>query len=559
MRFAWCEVGPSPSIDPQRATTASTGGKRLEEIMKSAWVLVAVLAASVAFPSMALAADGDDERSPKPASDSARIQQLSDELQALRALVDTQSTELQSLRGSVNGKAALNLDGTTLPKELQAAQAQEPAKPALPEVVKSKWAMNIYGFVEADFIYDNRQSGNLTDGAFNAALPRKESYQYEHGQLTFGARNSRIGFNVSAPEYAGIRASAKLEMDFEGINGGATANNVGGAGATQVGSGAAEANATWVNPTFRFRHMYLTLDSDYVTAQIGQGWQLFGWQPYFHPNTVDIQGMPGQVYSRSPKIQLSHKFRGPVDIEIGAAASRPPERDSASPDLQAGIKLTLPDWVGVHTIGSTGTAVDAAGLGISGLTRSFRVQQGSPPAGLNSDAARADAAALDLFLPVLHPNKDNRGNSLSLTAEATYGKGFNDEFSAFNYGIGAASITQLSDQGAVGFRNGDLTAIQLQTFIAGIQYYFPGDGMQWIALNYSSIHSRNINQMTNTAGTAFPVTTVFKSTQWLNASLFWDVTPAVRFGLAVDQYRDTWLDSAQSKDLRIQFSAFYLF
>jgi hypothetical protein len=520
--------------------------------MKSAWVLVAVLAMSASLSSVALAADGDDDRKEKSvgeksASDSARIQQLSDELKALRALMDTQAAELEAVRGSVNGKAALNLDGTTLPKELQAA-AQEP-KPAFAEVVKSKWAMNIYGFVEADFIYDNRIVTGFTDGAANPAMPLGHSYLTSHDQLTFGARNSRIGFNASAPEVAGIRASAKLEMDFEGVAGG----------------GGNENNGTWTNPTFRFRHMYLTLDSDIVTLQLGQGWQLFGWQPYFHPNTVDIQGVPGQIYSRSPKAQATHKFRGPVDIELGVSMSRPPQRASGTPDLQGGVKITIPDWVGVHTIGATGTAVDAAGIGISGLTRSFRVNNVAPVAGVTaptSDAVRGEAGALDIFLPILHPNKENKALSLSATGEVAYGKGFNDQFSGFSAGIGAltapfgTSVT-VADNGSVGIENGDLTAVQWRTNIVGMQFYLPPDGTWWISANYSSGKSNNIARMSN-AGAA----TAFHSFQWVNGDIFWDVTPAVRLGLSVDQYKDNYIQQLPShvgKDTRIQFSAFFLF
>jgi hypothetical protein len=511
--------------------------------MKSAWVVVVVLAWSMSLISPALAKDGDEDRSQKPTSDSARIQQLGDELKALRALVDTQSLELETLRGSVNGKAALNLDGTVLPKELQ-APPQEPAKPTLPEVVKSKWAMNIYGFVEADFIYDSRFVTGFSDGAANPAMPAGHSYLSSHNMLTFGARNSRIGFNASAPEYAGVRASAKLEMDFEGLTNG---NN--------------EANATWVNPTFRFRHMYLTLDSDIVTVQLGQGWQLFGWQPYFHPNTVDIQGVPGQVYSRSPKAQLSHKFKGPVDIELGVSFSRPPQRASGSPDIQGGVKIAIPDWVGVHTIGSTGTAVDAAAIGISGLTRSFRISTAAAPAD-TSDAARGEAAAVDIFLPILHPNKENKALSLSVTGEAVYGKGFNDEFSGFSAGLGAlgnAGPSTVADNGSVGLQGGDLTAVQWRTNIVGVQFYLPPDGTWWISANYSSGRSNNIAKMANAIANPGAV---FHSFQWINGDIFWDVTPAVRLGLSVDQYKDNYIQQLPSHvglDTRVQFSAFFLF
>lgn len=509
--------------------------------MSKFWCLV--LAAALSSTAWARMPDGaGDEKKAGEENRAKSLEQLTAELETQSAQLEAQRIQIQALQSKT---ASMSLEGNGAVPNPQAQP-----KPALPEDIKSKWAMNIYGFVEADFIYDNRQSGNLTDGAFNASLPPKQTYAYEHDQVTFGARNSRIGFNVSAPEYAGIRASAKLEMDFEGTGGGGTI----------------ESNATWVNPTFRFRHMYLVLDSDYVTAQIGQGWQLFGWQPYFHPNTVDIQGVPGQVYSRSPKFQLSHKFRGPVDIEVAGAVSRPPERDSGTPDLQAGIKLTLPDWVGVHTMGSTGTAIDAAGIGISGLSRAFRVPGAGAPAQFSSDAVRSNAAAADLFLPVLHPDKESRGNSLSITGEVAYGAGYNEEYSGFTWGLGQANaahqVANIADQGPVGFLNGDLKAIQLMSVICGIQYYLPGDGMEWIALNYSSCHSNNISRLAADPAGANPFTgapTVFKASQWLNASLFWDVTPAVRLGLSFDEYRDTFINRAQSKDTRVQFSAFYLF
>jgi hypothetical protein len=306
--------------------------------------------------------------------------------------------------------------------------------------------------------------------------------------------------------------------------------------------------------------MYLMLDSDIVTVTLGQAWQLFGWQPYFHPNTVDIQGVPGQVYSRSPKAQFTHKFKGPVDIEIGADVSRPPQRSSAEPDLQAGIKVSLPEWVGVHTIGSTGTAIDAAAIGISGLSRGFRVPNTLTPGRDQSDATRGNAAVADLFLPVLHPNKESRGNSLSMTAEYAYGAGYAEEYSGFNMGIPAGAVAGITDQGSIAYLGNDLKAIQLRSTMLGIQYYLPGDGTMWLALNYGATHSRNLGLMSATPGGAvFAPGTVFKSAQFLNLSLFWDVTPAVRFGLSIDRYRDTYVDEVQSKDLRIQFSAFYLF
>jgi len=535
MRVVPCAESPIPSIDLNGAKAALAEGTTLGGSMKPAWLVVVAVAMTMWLPSLAQADGNNDETAqPKKASDGVRYEQLVEELKEQRALLEAQSAEIEGLRASVSQKPSLNLHGTEITPEMQAGGQAPPPKPALAEQVKSKWGMNVYGFVEADFIHDNRQSANLTDGAFNPVLPTPRTYATTHGQTTFGLRNSRLGFNISAPEYEGIRVSGKLEGDFEGTNGGATI----------------ESNATWTNPTYRIRHAYLVMDTDYVTFTFGQTWELFGWQPYFHPNTVDIQGVPGQVYSRSPKAQLSHKFKGPVDIELGLAASRPPERDAEGPDLQAGVKLTIPEWVGVHTIGATGTAIDAAGLGISGTTREWRI----PTAGTNSDATRGSAAALDLFLPILHPDKESRGNSLSLTGEVVIGRGLNDLYSGFNAGVGA--VAGVADAGAIQTLNGDLKAVPWRTEIIGMQYYLPGDGTWWVSANYSSGHSHDMYQF---AGTAV----AFHSFSWINADVFWDVTPAVRLGLSVDQYKDYFNPALGTTntglDTRIQFSVFLIF
>ena len=546
MRVVPSAVSPIPSIDLNGARAVLAGGTSLGGFMKSAWLAVVAVAMTLWLPSLAQA-DGNNDESvqPKKVTDAARYDQLVEELKEQRALLEAQAAEIQGLRASVAQKPAMNLDGTEVTPEMQAA-GQQP-KPAVPEDVKSKWGLNIYGFVEADFIHDNRQVGGLVDAAGNPALPLPRTYATTHGQTTFGARNSRLGLNITVPEWNGIRVSGKVEMDFLGVNGGVTdSNNAGAASGTNP-----EANATWTNPTMRLRHAYLVMDTDYVTFTFGQGWELFGWQPYFHPNTVDIQGIPGQIYSRSPKAQLTHKFKGPVDIELGVAASRPPERGAEGPDLQGGVKITVPDWVGVHTIGATGTAIDAGGLGISGTTREWRVNT----AGTNSDAARGEGAALDVFLPLLHPDKESRGNSLSVTGEVVYGKGLNDLYTGFNAGVGA--VGGVADAGAVQTLNGDLQAIPWRTDIIGVQYYLPGDGTWWLAATYSSGRSHNLYHFAGTGG-------AYHAFQFINGDLFWDVTPAVRLGLSVDQYKDYYNPAVgagtnTALDTRIQFSAFLLF
>src|SRR5579862_4358951 len=530
--------------------------------MSRLWCAVLAVALSSSAFARTPAGAGDDNDT--KTSDGPRVKSLETlnaELEAQRIELDAQRVQIQSLLKAQN--PAMSLEGSgALP-----APHDHASIPA----VHSKWNLTIYGFVEADFIEDSKQEGTGDTFGNSLLIAGHGTYATEHNQLTFGARNSRIGLNGSAPEYAGFRASAKLEMDFEGTNGGAGVEN----------------NATWTNPTFRIRHMYVKLESDIVTFTIGQGWELIGWQPYFMPDTVDIQGVAGEVYSRSPKFQVSHDFKGPLDIEIAAAASRPVERGSNTPDLQAGIKFSLPDWVGYHSIGAAGGSIDAAAIGLSGCYRDFRVPRPgaaffAPQIPSDSVSARGEAGCLDIFLPLLHPDKESKANSLSFTGEILYGKGINDLYTGFSgVSAGAAgAVAGVADNGFVGWENQHLEAVQWRTTMLGLQYVLPGDGAWWIAFNYSTCKSDNMNKLgtaPSAAGTPTPIATsfggaagtgAFKASQWLNFDLFWDVTPAVRFGMSIDQYRDTYAGAnnpasvviqRDARETHFQFSAFYIF
>jgi hypothetical protein len=217
-------------------------------------------------------------------------------------------------------------------------------------------AADLYGFLEFDAIHDSTQSFN--DLAGNGAIAR-DNHAASHQTTTFGVRNSRIGFKMKGPDSEDIRTSAIVEMDFFG----------------NQPSGIAEA-ALFVNPGFRIRHFALKLETPIVDIMFGQYWQLFGWQSMFHPNTVEIQGMPGQVYSRSPQIRVSRTIKtDDINIEVAVAAVRPARRDSSTPDGQAGLRLVLNQWKGLHTAGSTGTAIDGLSVGVSGVYRHVEVAE----------------------------------------------------------------------------------------------------------------------------------------------------------------------------------------
>jgi hypothetical protein len=429
----------------------------------------------------------------------------------------------------------------------------EPTKPNAPPV-KSKWDTTLYGFLEADSIYDSTQGFN--DLAGNAAIARPNTYTGDHGQTTFGARNSRLGFKMNAPEYQGVKASAMLEMDFMG----------------NQPTTATEAQF-WQNPGLRFRHYNMKLETPIVDFLIGQYWNLFGWQSYFHPASVDIQGLPGQVYGRAPQIRASKTIKSEaVDVDLAIAALRPPQRDSTVPDGQAGVKFSFPGRKAWRTSGGTGTALDSAAVGVSVIGRRFSVNP-FPVATLpqSSQVSRNGyGISVDALVPIIAATNENHDNALTLTASFADGAGIADQYTGLSGGVGEPAVpnpmmlpaamvpvyTPNVDNGLVLWAvNPDgtysLHPIQWLSFMAGLQYYLPG-GHVFLTANYSHMSSGNADDFG-------AHTKVFNESDWAEGNVFWDVTPAVRLGLGFAWFQQGYADGTTATDYRTQFSGFYIF
>jgi hypothetical protein len=416
-------------------------------------------------------------------------------------------------------------------------------------IVVSKFDVAIYGFAELDAIYDSTQS--LNDAGGDPVIAKEDSYAGSHGRTTFSLRNSRIGFRLKAPETLGIRSSGVLEADFFG--------NQPGAPNTAI----TEA-AFFTNPGLRLRHAYLKLESDYVDVVAGQTWNLFGQEPWFFPASVEIQGIPGQVFNRTPQIRVGHMFKSDVvDVEVQAAANRPVQRDSAMPDGVAAVRVLLDAWKGWHTMGATTSQLDAASVGVSGLVRRFDVPElkAKPSKDL---AGVGYGVSADLFVPIIPANGDQHDNALSLMGSIVYGEGTADLYTGFNAGTGFPALPNPDkldpaptyvpdvDNGLVSFdKSGLLVPIQWTTAIAGGQYYAPG-GMFWVSTAIAWSQSSNADQFGNPAKT-------FNKMLFAEGAVWCDLTPAARFGLADDVYKDFFVDGSDATNNRVQLSAWYIF
>jgi hypothetical protein len=320
------------------------------------------------------------------------------------------------------------------------------------------------------------------------------------------------------------------------------------------------------NATFRFRHLNLKLETPVVDVLSGQYWQLFGWQSLFHPNTVEIQGVPGQVYSRSPQIRISKTIKsGDMAIELALAASRPPQRASATPDAQAGVKFQYNGMKALHTAGSTGTAVDGLAVGVSVVGRRFAVDElsASPSSEVT---ANGYGVSVDALIPIIPATKDKHGNALTFTGSFSTGAGIADLYQSLTGGVSQPSLPNPTmanpapvyvpniDNGLAMFYASDKTlhAVQWTAYIAGLQYYLPPAGHVWVSANYSHIESANAHYFGSK-------TAVWDHEDWADLNLMFDVTPAVRLGIEGAYFDMKYFDGADAPNYRAQFSGFFLF
>ncbi|MHB8420733.1 MAG: hypothetical protein ACYDCL_21885 [Myxococcales bacterium] len=419
----------------------------------------------------------------------------------------------------------------------------------------AKFKSTLYGFVEADSIYDSTRS--FVDLAGMGKINPPGSAGGDDGRMIFGVRNSRLGYNLEAPQFAGIRASGTLEMDFLGNQPGSPPY---GSSTPSISEG-----AYFTNPTFRIRHFVLKLDNDYVTLWFGQTWSLIGWQGDFQPDTVEIQGVPGELYQRTPQIRALHDFHfgKTATLEVALAVLRPPQMDAAIPDFQGGLKLTLDQWTGVQSVGQTRTGIQPAALGLSGAVRTYRLPNGVTPDSLSTATGWAGAA--DVMIPILPTSRRESCKykvicGATLVGELVDGTGDADMYTGLNGGMsigapaGAAKYTADIDPGLAGWStvNNTLQTVDWRSFIVSLQIYLPPEGKLWLAGSYSNTLSDNIGEFGSP-------TSVFYHEVWWDGMLFADVTPSVRLGLEFADYQEAYGSGLLATDLRGQFSAFYIF
>jgi hypothetical protein len=458
------------------------------------------------------------------------------------------------------------------------APAAPPPASSGPTVTTKLVSATFYGNLQADAIYDTTQSFN--DTANNGAIvhtpaqtaamammtppqPAVTPWGADHGRTQFSIRNSRVGFKLKGPDSDMFKTTGLVEWDFLGNQPQGSPTPIAPAGTTGVST--VSESSYFTSPTFRARHYWVKLETPVVDIMAGQNWQLFGWQGTYQPNTIEYQGVPGQVYSRSPQFRLTKVIKSaPVNVEIAVAASRPPQRDSEVPDGQAGVRLTLNDWKGAHATGQIGTAIEGASLGFSTVGRYFKIPN-LATATTSTTGVKGYGYSLDLLLPLIPASDINHpDNALTVQASLVYGQAIADLYTGLTGGAASASpkdpmgnaqtYAQDLDNGLVVVdANGFYHAIRWYSALFGLQYFLPTPSRVWISANYSHMYSPDIN----TPGVSSAK--VFNKSDWADGNLFVEANAAVRFGLEYAYFHQNYLDGSKGTNSRVQFAAFYIF
>jgi hypothetical protein len=453
-----------------------------------------------------------------------------------------------------------NPNPTPMPSPEPMPMPKPEAKPAenTGVVAKGKTEISLYGFVQLYGIYDSTQG--LNEQMQNTALQRPGTYTGNHGQSQLSARHSRLGLKISQPVVNDIKATGQFELDFLG-------NQPSNPPTTTE-------NAFYQNATMRFRHVFAKVETPAIDVVVGQWWSLFGWSSYFHPNSVEIMGLPGQAYKRTPQIRLDKVFKSDaVDVEIAVSAQRPPERASATPDGLAGLNVKFNKLKAWRTRGANDSGLDSGGIGVSAIGRRFAADEFSATPS-KQIVKNGYGFSVDAMFPIVPASKESHANALTITGSFVQGAGIEDQYDGLTFGVAnpnlpnptmanpAPAYTNNIDPGMIMFVSDGmggfaLHPIQLQSYMVGLQYYLPPSGHVWVSGNFTHISSGNAANFGNTQK-------IWNAGTYFDVNIFADLTPGFRIGALYSRNDQTFVgaDMANKTDApnnRFSITALYLF
>jgi hypothetical protein len=440
------------------------------------------------------------------------------------------------------------------PAEGPALPAPAPAKVVAPAPLSAGepgWQMGFFGWLELDGIWDSTQS--YTESVLNNTIARPHTIAGDNPRFQGTAKDSRLGFRVSAPAYGALKASAFFEADFFGLQ-----------------PPTATQDQAYVYSAIRLRQYYAKLETPVLDLLAGQTFDLFGWGSYgFFPSTPAFLGVMGEVFHRNVQLRLSKSITGPVGVDIAAAAVRPATRDTGFPDVQAGLRFTFNGWQGASAQGPRQPKLAPAALGLSGVGRRLTVTDFNAIAG-DPRTANGWGVAADLFLPIIPASGSNLSNTLSLTAEASKGTGVADLYLTLTGGVlfpslpnphnvlPAPNYVPNIDQGIVTYDvDGNLRTINWEGMMVNAHYHLPFREGKMLGLSgtFSGLRSNNALRWTPVQGQAF----VWDLGWYADGTAWWAITPAFQMAVSYQRQNQRFGDGVWAVNNRVHAGWWFFF
>lgn len=309
-----------------------------------------------------------------------------------------------------------------LEERQRALDTQVDQKPAGVSVVP-------YGFVRLGAAYDTSRTA-FGDLAFYV-LPDSRSGGGKR-ELTFGARESRIGLRLTAPELGGILATGQFEADW----------------AEEIPT------ASKYSPRLRLAFVDLAFGAGWA-LRAGQDWDLY---VVAQPKIADaaILGATGHLYGRRPQVRLTKTFKfgqtGSIAFRLGTAHGRTQDLDA---DGQLDADATgVPSIQGGFVLATTLLGNKPTTFSISGAYGKERVHLPLPTATTPSNHTKTFDSTLihgSLQLPL--------ANSLALQGVVWWGKNLDQFYGGVMQGINAGTESEIEAVGGWGQVNWDATSM----------------------------------------------------------------------------------------------------
>ncbi|MFO0687935.1 MAG: hypothetical protein U0900_04465 [Myxococcota bacterium] len=468
----------------------------------------------------------------------------------------------------------------TAEKEAADAAAQAAREKATEQanwLTKHGLKVKLGGFAEIDFVGDNTRSYAEIIG--NRPVARNDTLAGQNDQFFTSPRNSRLTFDVQAPEVKGVKSRFFASMDFLGNQ-------------PQIGNDGVSEFSNYTSPDARIFQMFFQVHTPMADFKVGQDWSAFGFMSQYSRGQVSVAAMPANMFNRWVQASISHPFalQNGVTLTPVFSVERPPQRDAAMPSFVGGLQVAWSGLQASYNGASTGdVALKSLSFQVSGVGRRLEANSGgvtgAPGSTVNSQRYIGGwGVSGSLFVPILPSKNGKLGNTAHLVAEGVTGQGIADFFTGLSWGVcnpvcgnstsnsgfggNAFGQTNIDAGLAAVTRHGNFRAINTNSLMIHGTYYFPDDGKTWIGAGYGTIWSTNASAMTcDGAGataascggaTRSKANLYNRDTTWYGF-LYHDFTQEIRAGIETNWVETKYSDGERATNRRIQASFFYRF